>query len=193
MIPESKYSTQVVNGRRYWYHNGEKVAAAKVPESIRKKHKSPAKKKTSVKKVSSKKPVARKPAVKKTAPAKPAHKSPSAKKSSAKKSPSKKSVTGKMTVSRLQDNCKDMTKEQILKAIGEVVDKRILCEIVNYLPRPRGEVTSAMVKKRNMYMGDTDVTGLKCRDKPIPRCPGYYCSDSTGNYECPDSDVAMYM
>lgn len=189
MIPESKYSTQVVNGRRYWYHNGEKVAAAKVPESIRKKHKSPAKKKTSVKKTSVKKPV-----VKKTAPAKPAHKSPSAKKTSVKKSPAKKkSVTGKMTVSRLQNNCKDMTKEQILKALGEVADKKTLCQVVNYLPRTPEKVTSAMVRKRKQYQGDTDVTGLKCLGKPRPRCPGYYCSDSTGNYECPDSDVAMYM
>lgn len=179
MIPESKYSTQVVNGRRYWYHNGEKVAAAKVPESIRKKHKSPAKKKAPARK---------------TAPAKPAHKSPSAKKpSAAKKTSVKKSVGGKMSVSRLQNNCKDMTKPQILKALGEVADKKTLCQIVNYLPRTPEKVTSAMVRKRKQYQGDTDVTGLKCLGKPIPRCPGYYCSDSTGNYECPDSDVAMYM
>lgn len=194
MTPSGSYTTKIVGGKRYWYHDGKRVAVAKVPLSVRQ-----GKTNNSIKKSPSKygvSPQTRQNLQDLLAEMKAEQKSPNkstvrkspkrstVKKATVRKAPVKKTAVKKVSISHLQDNCHMMTKKEILGHLAHV-DKSALCEAIRCMKREPVKVSkTTLKKKRDAYLNDLDSSGEMCIGQPIPRCPESYCSKSKRAYVC---------
>nr|QBK85630.1 MAG: hypothetical protein LCMAC101_02250 [Marseillevirus LCMAC101] len=152
------YTTKVLSGRTYWYKDGKRIAAAKVPASV----------KSGKKNGNGKKPSGKK--------------NGNGKKPATKKVPSMAQIQddcNKATKAEVIEALNTLSKVELCKLVAQIpkapkpISASMKKKIARYL---------ALLKS------DMRLDPRKCIGKPIPKCKGVYCSLKKDDWHCPEDE-----